>query len=358
MHGFLKAVTLLVVVAGIAGIFAFVRLLSWADKPQKLAVPAIVEFPEGTALGKLATTLQDNGVVSDSLSFRILVKIRGKYPQFQAGTYLFENEVTPEGVISKMTSGDVHRPIVAQFTIPEGFNLGQIAARMEAQRIGSKEGILKLAYDGAFIAGLGIKAPSLEGYLYPATYTYHAMPTPEQVLTEMVTTFFKHLPARYEEQVNQLGLSLHEAVVFASLIQMETLHDDERPMVSEVIWNRLKDGAPLGIDAALIYGIKGYRGDLTWKHLKDDKNPYNTRIHKGLPPGPIGAPATESLEAVLNPTKKGYYFYVLKMNGEKKHHFSRSLSEHNHHVRLLLNDSKKSKNGNRDGHSKLGEKEE
>ena len=109
--------------------------------------------------------------------------------------------------------------------------------------------------------------------------------------------------------------------------------------ISEVIWNRIKKGEPLGIDAALIYGIKNYQGDIKWKHLRDKKNKYNTRIHKGLPPGPIGAVSKVSLEAVLNPTAEGYYYYVLKA-GTTRHNFSKSLAEHNKFVKLLLNEQR------------------
>ena len=107
-------------------------------------------------------------------------------------------------------------------------------------------------------------------------------------------------------------------------------------MIAEVIWSRLSKNEPLGIDAAVIYGIDGYQGDIKFAHLRDAKNPYNTRIHRGLPPGPICSPAVSSLKAVLNPTKSGYYYYVLVPGELKRHHFSRSLDEHNKHVQELI----------------------
>ena len=142
--------------------------------------------------------------------------------------------------------------------------------------------------------------------------------------------------------MTQKGLALHQAVTFASLIEAETLHDDERSKVSEVIWRRLKDNAPLGIDAALIYGIPDYAGDLKTAHLNDAKNRYNTRIHRGLPPSPIGNPSAKSMAAVLTPSDQGYYYYVL-IPGSDRHHFSRTLKEHNEHVRNLVNAYKRDK---------------
>jgi UPF0755 protein len=111
--------------------------------------------------------------------------------------------------------------------------------------------------------------------------------------------------------------------------------------VSEVIWNRLKDGEPLGIDAALIYGIVDYQGDIKTVHLKDGKNLYNTRIYKGLPPGPIGAISMTSLRAVLNPTRLGYRFYVLGTDGTRQHRFSRTMEEHTVYVKQLIQASQK-----------------
>jgi len=157
-----------------------------------------------------------------------------------------------------------------------------------------------------------------------------------------VKNFWQHLPKNYEAQVHAMGLSLDQAVTFASLIERETRHDDEKPLISEVIWRRLKDKTPLAIDAAVIYGVANYKGNLTWANLADAKNPYNTRIHVGLPPTPIGSPDLKALEAVLTPSNFGYYYYVL-IPGEGRHHFSRTLQEHNEHVKKLVESTKRVK---------------
>ena len=133
-----------------------------------------------------------------------------------------------------------------------------------------------------------------------------------------------------------MGLSLDQAVAFASLIELETMQAKEKPQIAEVIWRRLKAGAPLGIDAAIIYGIPNYDGDIKWVHLKDEKNPYNNRIHKGLPPTAIGAVSTSSLLAVLEPTNLGYYYYMLDATDHTHHVFSRTLAEHNALVQKYL----------------------
>lgn len=338
----LKLSLLLGLVLGCAGFWSYRWLENWGTKPYTVTQDVVVDLEKGMRLTELATALKNNGVIDNDQIFRIFVRLHKNYAKFQAGKYRFElGAVTPLQVIQKFSDGEIYVPVILQFTIPEGFTLQQISARLEAQKLGTKSEILSLFQNKAWIKELGIDAPTLEGYLYPATYQYTKMPTLKEVVQDMVQTFWERLPKDYINRVKAKKFSLHQAVTFASLIELETMHDDEKTQVSEVIWRRLKAGEPIAIDAALIYGIKDYRGDIKWSHLRDAKNPYNTRIHKGLPPGPVGSPDSSSLEAVLNPTEKGYYFYVLKPNGEFRHHFSTSLSEHNRYVKLLLDAEKK-----------------
>lgn len=318
------------------------QLHSWAEQPFEMGEMATVRFAKGTRLAELSGLLEDAGVVSHGLFFHLYVRIFDDYGRFQAGDYRFQEALAPRDVAKKIRDGKAFVPIAVQFTVPEGWTMNQIITRMAAVGIDTAPRLQKLARDPTLLKALNIPGKNLEGYLYPATYTYTRKPTGEDVFRDMVRTFFERLPSDYVERAKARGLTLHKAVIFASLIELETLHDDERSKVSEVIWERLKKGSSLGIDAALIYGIKNYKGDITWKHLKDAKNPYNSRIHKGLPPTPIGSPSAQSLEAVLNPTNEGFYYYVLIGDGSQRHHFSRSLSEHNRHVKLLL-DAQKNK---------------
>ena len=122
----------------------------------------------------------------------------------------------------------------------------------------------------------------------------------------------------------------------ASLIEAETSQEDERNMVSEVIWNRIYQGMPLGIDASVIYGIKNYNGNITRADLSDSTNPYNLRLRKGLPPTPINSPTTDSLKAVLSPTEFGYLFYVVDPEQVNRHTFSKTITDHNAAVSKLL----------------------
>lgn len=330
---------LLAVVFGGGGFGVYVfgksKLESWSLRSLDVASEQLVDFPRGTALGDLAELLEQKGLISNALYFRLWVRFFSDYSKFQAGLYKYEGTVTPVQIAKKIMDGEIHVPIAAQITIPEGFTLKQIIERMAAQNIATKEALMAVAESRDFRESLNIRANSIEGFLYPATYTFTEMPSPEEALRRPIETFWKRLPDDYEARIVEKGLSLADAVSFASLIELETSHDDERKLVAEVIWRRLKLGMPLGIDAAIIYGIKDYKGDLTFKHLKDHTNPYNTRIHPGLPPTAIGSPSLASLLAILDPAREKNLYYVLDAEQGDRHHFSKTLREHNKWVRKL-----------------------
>lgn len=310
-------------------------LKHWSEQSFKLSDTQIVYFPQGTKLEDLSGALDSGNVVSEGFLFALYVRFFENYSRFQAGRYSFSGDVRPVDVVNKIARGEVERRVIAQFTIPEGFTLEKTIARLTAKNFGSREKIREVFLSKKYREKWGIKAISLEGFLYPATYSFYKRPSPEEVLDKVLKTFFSQVTPDLIKQFKKKGLSLRKALTFASLIELETLHDDEKSKVAEVIWRRLKAGEPLGIDAALIYGIEGYNGDITWAHLRDRKNRYNTRIHKGLPPGPIGSPSLSSLQAILRPTNEGYYYYVLVADGKQRHHFSKSFAEHKKHVQRL-----------------------
>ncbi len=326
-------------IGGGAGWAFYQHLGSWSQTTPTIETAenrSVIQFTQGMGLAQLASLLHHQGIIDNERSFRLYVRLISRnYHQFQAGTYQFEGPLSPLAVIEKITKGDIYQPIFLSITVPEGFTLQLLLNRLEAHGLGTVASLKALAKNPTFLRRLQIGAPSLEGFIYPATYNFFRETSAEEALTVMVKNFWKNLPPHYERDVAAKGLTLTQAVTFASLIELETQADEERPLVSEVIWRRLKDKVPLGIDAAIIYGIQGYDGDLKWKHLTDRANPYNTRIHLGLPPGPIGSPSRKSLEAVLTPANEGYYYYVLKA-GTNRHQFSRTLADHNRAVKELV----------------------
>jgi len=333
---FLYSFLILIIVLAGSSYYSYHWLVGWSETPQELEEPHIIELRRGMSLPRLSENLKDKGVVDHAFLFRLWVRYFSDFAKFQAGPYMFEVSVSPREIAAKMIGGDVHMPVILQIAVPEGFTARKVFDTLLSRGIGEEDEYKELLSNKELLKKFNIPSPSLEGYLYPATYPFIEMPSPEEALSTMLKAFWDNLPANYEESVNKMGLTLHEAVTFASLIELETSQDDEREMVSEVIWNRLKRPMSLGIDAAVIYGIEDYDGRIRFSHLRDASNPYNTRIHPGLPPTPIGSPSRKSLLAVLNPTSFGNYYYVVDANDMSRHRFSKTLQEHNRNVRDLV----------------------
>jgi len=315
--------------------FAGKKLQQWGHEPLALSSEKVFVLKPGMTLSQLSSLLVEKEIVTQSRVLFFYVRIFRSFERFQAGQYRAEGTMTLDRLLDQIEQGHIYQPLVLEFSIPEGFRLVQILARLEALGVV----VSGKAHEGEFIQTLGIHASSLEGFLYPATYRfYDVFPTETAVLKKMVEEFFSRIPAQYPKEVEAKGLTLEEAVNFASLIEREAFAEEEKPRISEVIWNRLHHKIPLGIDAALLYvrAEEDIRDSFTYEELQDRKNPYNTRVYRGLPPSPICSPSLSSLEAVLHPTNEGLYYYVLLPDGSKRHVFSRSLKEHNRHVQELV----------------------
>jgi UPF0755 protein len=333
IYTFILLVTL---AGGLAFWFGADFIKKFATTPVPVAQETVVELRRGEGLRNFAEQLQNAHLISSSTLFYYWLRLTGGSERFQSGKYAFSGDITPIIIRDKLQRGDVYRPIALSFTIPEGFTMKQFAERLAAKGLAPPRDVLTMLSQKDFLQTFSITGPTAEGFLYPATYNFEELPKPKEVVKKVVGTFFEKLPSDYERLVKEKGLTLYQAVTFASLIELETMQESEKPQVAEVIWRRLKKSENLGIDAAIIYGIPNYTGDITWDHLKDTKNPYNTRVHKGLPPTPIGSPSLSSLTAVLNPTNFGYYYYMLDASDHTKHVFSKTQTEHNANVQRYL----------------------
>ena len=299
------------------------------------------ELKKGTKLLELSKSLKNHQVIDSPKLFYYYVKFFADFSKFQAGNYLFKKNSSYKEITAQMTEGKVHRELLYQINLPEGQPLERKLSKLQEMDPSiSKATIRTLLKDKSLIKELGIKTDSLEGFLYPATYSFYKQPTLKSLISKAVQKFKNTIGSEFSAKLNKYSLTMEKWVIFASLIEAETQIQKEYPLVAEVIWNRLKKKDFLGIDAALIYGIKNYKGDITWAHLKDKKNKYNLRVFKGLPPTAIGSPSISALQAVFEPTNFGYYFYVTKTDGTKEHHFSKTLKEHQLWVRKLVKATK------------------
>ncbi|MBW6509724.1 MAG: endolytic transglycosylase MltG [Desulfuromonadales bacterium] len=289
-----------------------------------------LEVTPGSSLQRVARQLEEQGVISHALLLRLLAKWHDQEQQIQAGHYTFALPATAENILQRLVRGDVDR---VNLTIPEGFNLQQIIERIVESGHGEAARLWQLARDQEFIASLGIDADSLEGYLFPETYHFVPGTTEAALLRMMVEQFQLNLSAEKREAARQLGLSLHQHVTLASLIEKETGVVAEMPLISSVFHNRLAINMRLQTDPTVIYGVEDYSGTITRRHL-NTPTPYNTYIIYGLPPGPIASPGRPALYAAVFPETSDYYYFVSR--GDGSHHFSRTLREHNNAVQKYL----------------------
>lgn len=267
----------------------------------------IVRLPAAGSASGVAGTLADHGVVTSSLLFDVYAKAKGA-PAVAAGAYRFRRHEAFSAVLSALSSGPPTTPV----TLPEGFDLAQIAARVGTIPGHSAAGFLAAARSGQVRSPYEPAGRSdLEGLLFPATYAIGLDESDTQIIRQMVD--------RFDEVASQLGLtqtaaklhiSPYQAVIVASIVEREAKVPPDLPKVAQVVYNRLSAGMRLQIDATVIYGLGGHITSLSSHDLAVD-TPYNTYLHAGLPPTPIANPGIPSLQAALQPTPGPWLYYVV-----------------------------------------------
>jgi len=277
-----------------------------------------VDIAPGTGTPAIATQLEHAGAIRSRYAFDLLRLVKGG--KLIAGEYRFNRPATATEVYSRMVRGDIYTLAV---TIPEGYNIFEIAAAVEAAGLGPRDAFLSAERSQtALIADLSPDAASLEGYLFPDTYRFARHATPPQILAAMVH--------RFRQAAAQLSLTsdVPRTIILASLIEKEVSQDSERPLVAGVFVNRLAQGMPLATDPSVIYAAlldNRYRGTIYASDLQAD-SPYNTYRHAGLPPGPICNPGLAALHAALAPAHTDYLYFVADAQGHSR--FSATLKEH------------------------------
>lgn len=314
----LRAVLVALAVTVIVGVLA-TGVAAWAllFRPAtdiEPGTPVQVEVPAGAGTADIAGVLAEKGVVSNPNMFRLQSRQAGADGKLRAGVYELSTGMPYDLVITKLMAGPPIKYVTV--TIPEGFTLDQIAARLEKQvGIPSKE-FLAIAKGGAktLVAERpylkGVYKGLLEGYLFPKTYRFREGTDARGAIDIMLDQFEKEIAQVDLDGAEARGDSLTEVVIMASMIERETRVDTERALVSSVIHNRLQKGMRLEIDATIEYVLPGNRFRLKYSDLKID-SPYNTYRVKGLPAGPISNPGLESLKAAAAPADTDFIYYVL-----------------------------------------------
>ena len=288
-----------------------------------------VEIPQGAGVSGIARRLGDAGVVANPLAFRIAAKLSGEERKLQAGEYRFADAATPGEIVSRLARGDVYAHIV---TFREGLTMWEMAGVFASSGIGTAADFLAEARSPARIKDLDARATSLEGYLFPDTYRMPRTSGAKGLVDAMVAGFRREFDAGLQAAASAEGLTVHETVTLASIVEKETGQAQERALVSAVYHNRLRIKMPLQCDPTVIYALqlaRRWNGNLTRNHLSMN-SPYNTYKYPGLPPGPIASPGRASLEAAVRPAAANYLYFVSKNDGT--HVFASTLAEHNRNV--------------------------
>jgi UPF0755 protein len=284
-----------------------------------------VELAPGSSTTLIGRQLEEAGVVRSQFGFDLLRL--WKRGTLRAGEYRFDHPAPATEVYARIARGDV---FTKTLIVPEGANIFDIAARVEAAGFGTRQEFLDAAVERAgLVADLDPGAKSLEGYLFPDTYRFARKTTPAQIASAMVR--------RFHAIAGQLGLkeNVHQVVTIASLVERETAVDSERPLVASVFMNRLGKKIPLMTDPSVIYGLElegRWRGTLGKSDLAEN-TAYNTYLHNGLPPGPVANPGIRSLRAAMEPAQTDYFYFVAAgTDAQGRSLFSNTLDEHDKQV--------------------------
>ena len=280
----------------------------------------------GQPVSVVAEALERRGLISSAIKFRLFARLQDYDRRLKAGEYGLKASMTPLDILALMEKGLVR---LHRLTVPEGLTIPQIAAVVEKTGLARAADIIARATDPAYVRLQGVPAGTLEGYLFPETYLFPKTVTADGIIGAMLQRFRSTFSPDWERRAMEIGLTPHEVVTLASIVEKETGDPSERPLIASVFHNRLKLGMRLETDPTVIYGIKNFDGNLTRKHL-ETPSPYNTYLLKGLPPGPIASPGKKAIEAALFPAQTDYLFFVSKNNGS--HQFSNNLPDHNRAV--------------------------
>jgi UPF0755 protein len=288
-----------------------------------------VDIPRGASQRTIARLLGENGVVRSRIAFELLCRYR-KQRTMQAGEYFFDHPVTEFDVYDTIVNGRVY---VKEFVVPEGFTMFDIADLAAQNGFLTRDEFLVAARDPSLVRDIAPNAPSLEGFLFPATYEFPRHMSGKDMTDAMVKKF-RQVWATLPPTSAAAKLNAQQVVTLASLVERETPLSDERPHVAGVFENRLRVGQPLQCDPTVVYALTltgAYSGKLSGNDLHFS-SPYNTYRNKGLPPGPIANPGEAALRAALDAPPTDDFYFVANTKGG--HFFSKTLKEHNRNVAL------------------------
>lgn len=307
-------ILLLIVVIGIVSIF-----ISTIRKPLKISQSEVVNVEEGDSFYSIINRLSNEKKIKSPFIIKIYAKLTGLDLEVVPGSHTLDGTMSLNDVAKILK--DTNNANTITVTIPEGFNVEDIAARVEENGICTKDEFLSAVKSyplPAYVSDNADKRYNLEGFLFPDTYNFEIGVKPEYIIETMIKRF-EEVWAEVTKGMDIKQEEIEKVINVASIIEKEARVDEDRPLIASVIYNRLKQGMPLQIDATVIYAHGYYIENVRNRHLAIESK-YNTYLHKGLPVGPICNPGEPSIKAALHPADTNYLFYLLASDDE--HYFT------------------------------------
>jgi UPF0755 protein len=296
-----------------------------SGQPHGAATRVII--PRGASFAQAADSLARTGLVGSPKMFRLYGRVTGGDRNIKPGTYLLKHGTPWKDIVSALNGG---HGLVNTITIPEGYSLAQITPLLARTLRVPMDSVQAAVRDTALLARLDIPSPTLEGYVFPDTYAFPVGTTARQAVREMVYSFERRWKPEWDSSLVDLKINRNDLVTMASIVEREARLPEERPVIAAVYYNRLRKGMLLQADPTIQYALGHHVGRVLYKDL-EIASPYNTYIHKGLPPGPVASPGVASLAAAANPANVPYLYFVASKDGH--HEFRMTLEEHTSAIR-------------------------
>jgi len=329
-------------------IAAFLLLFLYAAAELFLPVQQIsrnleIEIPTGTTFRQAVGLLQNQNLIRDRRIFLIAARLTGSDRKIRAGYYSLWTGMSPFEILEALLKGKI---VEYEVKILEGDSLVEISEAFARTGIISSAEFIELAKDSDMLAYHDIPAPSVEGYIFPDTYTIPKGMDARDAINTMIARMREKYTGKLSVRAQEIGMTENQVLTLASIIEKEAVIDSERSVISAVYHNRLRKNMPLQADPTSIYGIKSSKEKITLNDLKR-KTQYNTYRIKGLPPGPIASPGLKSIVAALYPDNVPYLYFVAQ--DDRSHRFAESEKEHAENVRLYRVKQQEMKNPPREG---------
>src|SRR5437763_3507288 len=309
----------------IALVAACAATVAGAGQPHGARARVII--PRGASFAQATDSLAGAGLVGYPKLFRLYGRVVGGDRNIKPGTYLLKHGTPWSDIISALNGG---HGLVNTVTIPEGYTVAQITPLLARTLRVPPESVTAAVSDTALLARLDVPNKTLEGYLFPDTYAFPVGTTARQATREMVYAFERRWRPDWDSSLSELKINRNDLVTMASIVEREARLPEERPVIAAVYYNRLKRGMLLQADPTVQYALGHHVGRVLYKDLTID-SPYNTYVHKGLPPGPVASPGVASLAAAATPANVPYLYFVASRAGH--HEFRMTLEQHTDAVR-------------------------